>query len=136
VTRLRSGMSKMTVSSTTQKYKSIDVVMQEDFIRLKERINAAFVQLMKLHEETINRDSVLAELLLDTQMGKNNRMICKAKTNEQLQLFFATLQEDFIPPDIKLTYALPIHRHTESFGGSRKSSGSRRRSSSRKRSKS
>jgi hypothetical protein len=39
-----------------------------------------------------------------------------------------------VPPDIKLTYAMPTHRQSESFGGTRKSSGSRRRSSSRKRS--
>jgi hypothetical protein len=46
-------------------------VLGEDIVRLKERINAAFDVLMRLHEETINRDSVLAELLLETQMGKN-----------------------------------------------------------------
>lgn len=82
MTRLRNNMSRVTASSTSAKCKSLDVVMQEDFVRLKERINNAFEVLMQLHEETINRDSVLAELLLDTQMGKNNRMICKNKTHD------------------------------------------------------
>lgn len=108
-------------------------MLGEDIVRLKERINAAFDVLMRLHEETINRDSVLAELLLETQMGKNQRLICRLNTNEKLQVFFETLQEDFTPPDIHLTTAVLPHRYgSDSLGGTRKSSKHSRKSSCKK----
>lgn len=89
--RVRTNIQRINSSSATAKYKQHDQVFNEDIVMLKERINAAFDVLMRLHEETINRDSVLAELLLETQMGKNSRLICKLHTNEKLQMFFETL---------------------------------------------
>ena len=90
-----------------------------------------------MYEETINRDSVITELLLDTQMGKGGITICKQKTSQRTQVFFDTLQEEFKAPDILLSYAQPINRNyaSESLGGSRKHSrsSSKRRSSSKKR---
>jgi hypothetical protein len=72
-------------------------------------------------------------------MGKGGILICKTKTNHKAQVLFDSLQEEFRPPDIMLTYAQPINRtyDSESYGGSRKQSRSRsnskKRSSSKKR---
>ena len=79
----------------------------------------------------------MAELLLETQMGKNQRLICKLNCNEKLQMFFETLQDDFKPPDIHLTTAvLPYRYGSDSLGGTRKSSRGSRKSSNKKRSRS
>lgn len=64
--RIRSNVSRINSSSNGVKNKGADYVYSEDFVRCKERINAAFTVFMRLHEETINRDSVIAEALLET----------------------------------------------------------------------
>jgi len=59
-------MRRVTTSSTAAKCKQYDFVYQNDLINLKERINRAFDSFLKLYEESINRDSVLTELLMET----------------------------------------------------------------------
>lgn len=80
--RLRSNVGRMNSNATSNKQSKFEFVYNEEFVRCKERINVAFNIFMRLHEETINRDSVLAEALLETQQGKNSRLICKQKVND------------------------------------------------------
>ena len=106
--------------------------MQKDELRrVKERANAAFEVFLKLHEETINRDSVIVESLLDTQLGKLRRLIVKKNTHEDLKLFADELNEPFEAPDILIPLKPPAAwRQIESAPMSqatRTSSGGKRR---------
>ena len=74
---------------------------------MKERINTAFETFLRLHEETINRDSVIVESLLDTQLGKLRRLIVRKNTHEDLKIFADDLNEDFEWPDILLSTKPP-----------------------------
>ena len=60
-------------------------MLKEDLYRLKERINSAFENLMILHESAIDRDAVICESLLDTQLGKLKRLIVKRHTHDSLK---------------------------------------------------
>ena len=62
---------------------------------------------LKLHEETINRDSVIVESLLDTQLGKLRRLIVKKNTHEDLKMFAEELNEPFDAPDVMISMKPP-----------------------------
>ena len=81
--------------------------MKDEVKRVKERVNAGFEVLLRLHEETINRDSVIVESLLDTQLGKLRRLIVKKDTHEDLKMFADELNENFEWPDIQLSLKPP-----------------------------
>lgn len=70
--------------------------------RAKERINHAFEVLNKLHEEAWNRDSVIAESLLDTQLGKMRKLICRKDTHNALLEFTEIFNESFEAPELEL----------------------------------
>ena len=70
-------------------------------------MNTAFDIFLRLHEETINRDSVIVESLLDTQLGKLRRLIVKKATHEDLKMFADELNEPFEAPDIMLSMKPP-----------------------------
>ena len=72
-------------------------------MRLKERINQAFATIIKLHESTIDRDAVIVESLVATQLGKLNRLIVKKQIHDNLKVFNDELNEPFEPPEILLT---------------------------------
>ena len=71
--------------------------------RMKERVNQAFNHLMVLHETAIDRDAVICESLLDTQLGKLKRLIVKRTTHDSLKEFLDELNEPFEPPEIQLS---------------------------------
>jgi hypothetical protein len=134
---MRNNLHKINSTSTTSKFTKQEFVRTEELTRTKERINAGFSMICKLFEETINRDSVIAENLLETQNGKMRKLICRRQTNDALRDFVDNLQEPFYPPDILLSLAPPreVRSETMSSGGRRNSTG-RKRLSSTKRSRS
>ena len=93
--------------ATKDKFTKGEYVQKEELRRVKERVNAALEVLLKMHEETINRDSVVVESLLDTQLGKLRRLIVKKGTHEDLKMFADELNEPFEWPDILLPMRPP-----------------------------
>ena len=96
-------ISKLTTAQSNIKFNKNEFVVKDDIYRLKERVNDAFLHLLKLHESTIDRDAVICESLLDTQLGKLKRLIVKKHTHDSLKEFLEELNEPFEPPDIKLS---------------------------------
>jgi len=70
---------------------------------MKERVNSAFQTLIRLHESTIDRDAIICESLLETQLGKLRRLIVKRHTHDQLKMFYESLSEPFDKPEILLS---------------------------------
>ena len=76
---------------------------KNELYRLKERINSAFMHIVKLHEQTMDRDAAIVGSLLETQLGKLKRLIVKKATHENLKTFQDELNEPFEPPEILLS---------------------------------
>ena len=104
---MRGIQSKLSAHATKDKFAKAEYVQKDELRRLKERVNIAFEVFLKLHEETINRDSVIVESLLDTQLGKLRRLIVKKNTHEDLKMFADELNEPFDCPDIMLSLKPP-----------------------------
>ena len=85
--KVRGIQSKLSSIATKDKFVKAEYVQKDELRRVKERVNTAFEVFLKLHEETINRDSVIVESLLDTQLGKLRRLIVKKNTHEDLKMF-------------------------------------------------
>ena len=76
---------------------------KDELQRTKERVNSAFEIILKLNEMSIERDAVIVDSLLETQLGKLRRLIVKKSTHDNLKQFADDLAEPFVPPDIMLS---------------------------------
>jgi len=88
---------------TSLKFNKQEIVGKDELHRLKDRINSAFEHLIRLHEQTIVRDSIIVDSLLETQLGKLRRLIVKRHTHDALQDFQSKLTEPFERPEIFLS---------------------------------
>ena len=59
--------------------------------------------ILKLNEMSIERDAVIVDSLLETQLGKLRRLIVKKSTHDNLKQFAEDLSEPFEPPEIMLS---------------------------------
>jgi hypothetical protein len=66
------------------KSKDREFVTADQFRRTKERINFAFSEYGKLFEEFMRRDHVIAESLVETQKGRNKRLLCSDNCHNTL----------------------------------------------------
>lgn len=103
IDKLKASIHKLATAQTNIKFAKSDFVVKEDVVHLKERINHAFSRLLQLHEQSMDRDAVICESLLDTQLGKLKRLIVKRHTHDALKEFLDELNEPFSPPDIHLS---------------------------------
>ena len=103
IEKLKMGQHKISTFQTNFKFNKQELVMKDEMMRLKERVNAAFEALLRLHESAVDRDSILCESLLETQLGKLRRLIVKRHTHDSLKMFYESLNEPFEKPEILLS---------------------------------
>ena len=82
IDKSKASISKITTAQTNFKFNKNEFALKEDILRLKENVNRSFNQLLVLHESAIDRDAVICESLLDTQLGKLKRLIVKRSTHD------------------------------------------------------
>ena len=145
IEKLRLSQHKITTVQTNLKFNKGEFVGKEEVHRLKERINSGFEQLIRLHEQTIDRDAVITESLLETQLGKLRRLIVKRHTHESLKMFMEQLNEPFDKPEILISLKPEaawrqltsgentMNRRRSSGSGKRRKSSSHRRARSKSR---
>lgn len=103
IEKLRVGQHKISTIQTNFKFNKAELVSKDEIARLKERINSAFETLIRLHESTMDRDAIICESLLETQLGKLRRLIVKRHTHDSLKMFADALNEPFEKPEILLS---------------------------------
>lgn len=111
VEKIRYGQERVHSTHSACKTGGRDFVSAEQFKRVKERINFAFDQYAKLFEECFRRDHALAESLIQTQKGRNKKVICSDQCHETLVNYVKKLKEDFEMPEL----FIPMHDY-ESTG--------------------
>ena len=82
IDKSKASIHKITTAQTNFKFNKNNFALKEDILRLKENVNRSFNQLLVLHESAIDRDAVICESLLDTQLGKLKRLIVKRSTHD------------------------------------------------------
>ena len=100
VEKIRYGQEKVHSTHSACKTGGRDFVSAEQFKRVKERINFAFDQYAKLFSECMRRDHVLAESLIQTQMGRSKKIICTDQCHTTLAAFVKQVKEEFEMPEL------------------------------------
>lgn len=84
VEKIRYGQERVFSTHSACRSKDREYVSYDQFRRTKERINHAFSEYNKLFEEFMRRDHVIAESLLETQKGRNKRLVCTENCHNTL----------------------------------------------------